>query len=47
MEFQKSQEETRLSMEQNNDAIAEIQSAKVIEDAQKSVANMKQNIGYL
>lgn len=47
MEFQKSQEETRLSMEQNDEAIAEIQSAKVIEDAQKSVANMKQNIGYL
>lgn len=47
MEFQKSQETKRLEMEDNDDAIVEMQSQKQIEDAQKQVANLKQNIGYL
>ena len=34
-------------MEDNSDAIAEINSQRTIEEAQKQVANLKQNIGYL
>jgi hypothetical protein len=44
IEYQKSQEEQRLAMEDNADAIADIMSQKNIEESQKQVANLKQNI---
>lgn len=47
VEYRKKQEESRVAMEDNSIAMAEMQSAQRIEEAQKSVANMKQNIGYL
>ena len=47
IEYQKSQEEQRLAMEDNADAIADIMSQKNIEESQKQVANLKQNIWYL
>jgi hypothetical protein len=47
MEFEKEQELKRVEMEDNSDAIAEINSQRTIEEAQKQVANLKQNIGYL
>lgn len=47
MEYQKSQEEKRVQMEDNTDAIADMNSQRNIEEAQRSVANLKQNIGYL
>lgn len=47
IEFQKSQEEKRLEMEDNADAIADMNSQRNIEEAQRQVANLKQNIGYL
>ena len=47
VEFEKSQEEKRLEMEDNSDAIAEMNSQRLIEESQKQVANLKQNIGYL
>lgn len=47
MEFAKSQEEKRTEMEDNADAIADMNSQRNIEEATKQVANLKQNIGYL
>lgn len=47
VEFEKSQEEKRLQMEDNTDAISDMNSQRNIEEAQRSVANLKQNIGYL
>jgi hypothetical protein len=47
MEFQQSQEKKRLEMEDNQDAIADMNSQKNIEEATRQVANLKQNIGYL
>lgn len=47
MEFAKSQEEKRTEMEDNVDAIADMNSQRNIEEATKQVANLKQNIGYL
>ncbi len=47
MEFAKSQEEKRTAMEDNADAIADMNSQRNIEEATKQVANLKQNIGYL
>lgn len=47
MEFAKSQEEKRTEMEDNVDAIADMNSQRNVEEATKQVANLKQNIGYL
>ncbi len=47
MEFAKSQEAKRTEMEDNQDAIADMNSQRNIEEATKQVANLKQNIGYL
>lgn len=47
VEFEKSQEEKRLQMEDNTDAISDMNSQRNIEEAQRQVANLKQNIGYL
>ena len=47
VEFEKSQEEKRVQMEDNTDAISDMNSQRNIEEAQRSVANLKQNIGYL
>jgi len=47
MEYQKSQEDKRVQMEDNTDAISDMNSQRNIEEAQRQVANLKQNIGYL